>query len=85
MILVSSVFRVLHFSHDWKLVIIDKLPYCMPNYRDNREIKVPFVSGSMNAYDSVGVGMFKDSSLMGTFTLPFPLTTPHTTPICMLS
>ena len=48
-------------------------------------MNIPFVSGSMGAYDSVGVSMFKDSSLMGTFTLHPPFNPSNSTPICMTS
>lgn len=42
---------------------------------------VPFVEVSKISYESVGVGLIKDSSLMGAFTL----STPTTTAINMIS
>jgi hypothetical protein len=46
---------------------------------------IPFVGDSQSAYMSVGVGMFKDSSLMGTFTLPPPPPSSNVAPINMIS
>jgi hypothetical protein len=74
-IVVSSVFRVFHFPHHGKVVTIDHLEYCMFDYKTNNGMYIPFISGYSIAYENVGVGMFKDSSLKGTFTLPPPLTT----------
>lgn len=56
----------------------------MPSNRTNSGMNIPFVSGSSGANESVGVGMFKDSLLMGTFTLPPPLTPKDMAPICMI-
>ena len=47
-------------------------------------MNIPFIGDSMSGYDSNGVGMFKDSSLMGTFTLPPPFNSSHTFSICMI-
>jgi hypothetical protein len=66
-------------------VTIDQLAYCTPDLRTNAGSNVPFVSDSKSVYMSVGVGMFKDSSLMGTFTLPPPLPSPNVAPINMIS
>lgn len=33
---------------------------------------IPFVNGPLLSLQSIGVGIFKDPSLMGTFTLPPP-------------
>lgn len=51
---------------------INQLTYYTPDMRTNVGITMPFVSDSMRDYKSVGVGMFKDSSLMVTFILPPP-------------
>jgi hypothetical protein len=73
MVVVSSVFRVLLFPHHGRIVTINQLAYYMPDLRTNTDTNVPFFGDSMSAYLSVGAGMFKDSSLMGTFTLPHHL------------
>jgi hypothetical protein len=69
-ILVSLVLNVLHFPHEGRVITIDPLEYCTLDYRTRNGMNIPFFSGSSRTYDIFGVGMFKDSSLMGTFTLP---------------
>lgn len=69
---VSSIFRFLHFPHQGMAVTINQLTYYTPDMKTNVGITIPFVSDSMRDYKSVSAGMFKDSSLMGTFILPPP-------------
>jgi hypothetical protein len=57
----------------------------MLNSRTNDGTNISFISGSTSSYNSIGVGMFKDSSLMGTFTLRPPFNPSKSTPICMIS
>jgi hypothetical protein len=83
--IVSSVFRVLHFPHQGKIVTIDQLAFCTPDLGSNVGSNVPFVGDTQQSYMSVGVGMFKDSSLMGTFPLPPPPPTTNISPINMIS
>jgi hypothetical protein len=85
MVVVSLVFRVLHFPHEGKNVTIYHLSYCTLNSRNNISSNIPFVGDSKGAYDSISVGMFKDSFFMGTFTLPLPISSSNSTPICMIS
>ena len=67
---VSSLFRVLHFPHEGKIVIVDQLSFfSFGMLNDN----VPCVGNIEIPYESVGVGLFKDSAFMGTFTLPPPM------------
>jgi hypothetical protein len=72
MVVASSVFRVLCFPHQGCIVTINQLVFCTPNLRTTTGTNIPFVVDSQSAYTSIGAGMFKDSSLMGTFTLPPP-------------
>ena len=65
----SSVFHTLQFLHQSRIVTINQLNYCTPNIRDHGLNNVPFVDDSKLSYESVGVGLLKDSSLMGTFPL----------------
>jgi len=58
---ISSISRVLCFPHQGKVVIIDQLEYCMLNCRNKNGMNVSFVNGSLSAYDSVCVELFKDS------------------------
>jgi hypothetical protein len=73
----SSVFCMLQFPHQGKIVTIDQLDYCIPHTTPSRKNNVLLVGYSQVTYDSVGVGLLKDSTLMGTFPLPSPnLTNP---------
>jgi len=83
-VVVSSIFRVLCFPHEGKVVSIDQLSYSTLDSRNNVGMNILFVSSSMSVYDSISVVMFKDSSLMGTFTLPPPFNYSHTFSICMI-
>ena len=46
---------------------------------------IPFPGDSKITYESVGVGLLKDSSLMGTFPTPLPPTSQHISTINMIS
>lgn len=83
--ILSSIFQVLHFPHQGNIVMIDQPGYCTSNLRANDSTNVLFVGDSQGAYESVSVGMFKDSSLMGTF--PFSLldTSKGKTRVCIIS
>jgi hypothetical protein len=39
---------------------------------DTRTDNVPFIAKTPSGYENVGVGLLKDSSLMGTFPIPSP-------------
>ena len=80
----STVFRLLHFPHQGKIVTINQLHYCTPNFCPNANTMVPFISESACVSQSIGVGMFKDPCLM----VVFPLSTldvPNVAPINMIS
>jgi hypothetical protein len=66
-------------------VTIDQLDYCTPNTRTQTTNNIPFFGDSKITYESVGVGLLKYSSLMGTFLTPLPPTTQHITMINMIS
>jgi hypothetical protein len=68
-IVASSVFRLLQFPHQGKIVTIDQLDYCTPDICNNNANNIPFLGHSNLKYESVGVGLLKDSSLMGFFPL----------------
>jgi hypothetical protein len=68
----SSVFHLLQFPHQGKIVTIDQLDYCMPDINNHSTNNIPFLGHSNIEYKSVGVGLLKDSSLMGFFPLPPP-------------
>jgi hypothetical protein len=67
--LVSTFFHVLCFPHQGKIVTVGQLAFF--NY-DSRIGSVPFIEKTPSSYEDVGVGLLKDSSMMGTFPLPPP-------------
>jgi hypothetical protein len=81
----SSVFHLLQFPHQGKIVTIDQLDYCIPHTTPSTTNNVPLVGDSKVMYDSVGVSLLKDSTLMGTFPLPSPNLTDPISLINMIS
>jgi len=81
----SSVFRCIQFPHQGKIVTIDQLDYCTPEARTQIDNNIPFLGVSKITYESVVVGILKDSSLMGTFPTPLPPTTQHISTINRIS
>ncbi len=63
----SSIFRMIQFPHLGQIVTIDQLDFFTPNLCGDHANNVLCVGGSSSSYESVGVGIFKDSSLMGAF------------------
>jgi len=64
---ISSLFHVLHFPHEGKIFTVDQLYFFSSNSLNGN---VPYVRNTKIPYESVGTCLFKDSTLMGTFTLP---------------
>jgi hypothetical protein len=69
---VSTIFCVLCFLHQGKVMIVDQLAFF--NF-DSHTRNVPFISKTPPGYENVSVGLLKDSTLMGTFPIP-PLDIP---------
>jgi hypothetical protein len=61
---VSTLFHVLRFPHQGKVITVDQLAFFNS---DSRTRNVPFISITPPGYENVGVGLLKDSTLMGTF------------------
>jgi hypothetical protein len=66
---VSTLFCVVRFPHQGKVVTVDQLAFF--NF-DTRTGNVSFIAKTLPGYENVGVGLLKDSSLMGTFPIPPP-------------
>jgi hypothetical protein len=66
---VSTLFCVVCFPHQGKVVTVDQLAFFNS---DTRTGNVPFIAKTPSGYENVGVGLLKDSSLMGTFPIPLP-------------
>jgi hypothetical protein len=69
---VSTLFSVVHFPHQGKVVTVDQLTSFNS---DTRTSNIPFIAKTPHGYENVGVGLLKDSSLIGTFPIP-PLDVP---------
>jgi hypothetical protein len=66
---VSTIFRVVRFPHQGKVITIDQLTFFNSYTRTDN---VPFIAKTPPGYENVSVGLLKDSSLMGTFPIPSP-------------
>ena len=65
---------MVQFPHLRRIVTIDQLDFCMPDVTNSMANNIPMLGQSPPPYQSIGVGMLKDSSLMGIF----PSTPPST-------
>jgi hypothetical protein len=81
----SSVFRCVKFPHKGKIVTVGQLDFCTPDAHAPSTNNIPFLGDHKITYESVGVGLLKYSTLMGTFPAPLPPTTHHITTINMIS
>jgi hypothetical protein len=84
-IIASSVFRCVQFPHQGKIVTVDQLDFCTPDARIPATNNIPFLGDHVVTYESVGVGLLKYSSLMGTFPTPLPPTIHHISTVNMIS
>ena len=64
----SSLFRVVCFPHNGKIVMIDEMTFKNSPVTASSGASVPIVEHSQSATGSVGVGMYP--SLMGSFSCP---------------
>jgi hypothetical protein len=78
----STVYQLVHFPHQGKIVSIDQLDYYSPNVRFDATANIPLVN-SHAAPELIGAGLFKDPYLMGVF--PPPVPDAFVTPINMIS
>jgi hypothetical protein len=84
-VIASSVFRCVQFPHQGKIVTVDQLDFCTTDARAPATNNIPFLGDHKITYESVGVGLLKYSSLMGTFPTPLPPTTHHISTVDMIS
>ena len=80
-----SMFQCVQIPHQGKILTIDHLDYETPNTRTPATKNIHFLGDSNIIDEIVGVGLLKDSSLMGTFLTPLPLSMKHITMINMIS
>ena len=80
---VSSVFRLIKFPHNGKIVTIDQLTYFSSKPASSKSIQ--HVGKTTIPYKDVGVGLIKDFGLPGDFSFPPPNVSPPTATILMIS
>lgn len=80
----STMFCAISFPLQGKIITIDQLDFCTSNLRSNTEPIVHLIVDSCTKYKTFGVGLFKDSYLMGIFPSS-PPDPPLTIPISMIS
>ncbi len=68
---VSTLFRVICFPHEGKIVKVDQLDYAPVDPKATSDSTVPLVDNPHPPTENLGVGMY--SSLMGTFEFPSPI------------
>jgi hypothetical protein len=82
-VVVYTLFRVIRFPHQGKFFMVDHLAFFSS---DSHTSNVPFIEKTPPSYENVGLGLLKDSSLMGTCPIPPPdLPTPFVASINMIS
>jgi hypothetical protein len=64
-VIASTMFRVLQFPHQGKIIIVDQLDYINPDLHNVATNDIHFLGQS--SLESVGLGLLKDSSLVGFF------------------
>ena len=69
-IIPSSIFRILVFPRERKLVIVDKLSYTWKVHLETTDSTVPLIDQSKLTNEILGVGKY--TSLMGMFDIPTP-------------
>lgn len=67
-VVISSIFHLLCFPQEGKIVTIDQLDYCVPSTQvSTTGNSVPLTGDHHGQFQSVGMGLFKSSSLIGVF------------------
>jgi hypothetical protein len=84
-VIASSVFRCVQFPHQGNIATIDQLDFCTPDARIAANNNIPFLGDHPVTYESIGVGLLKYSSLMGTFPTPLPPIAHHISTVNMIS
>jgi hypothetical protein len=68
-VVVSTIFRVLCFPHEGRIITVDQLSFSHPN-PSSRASTVPMIDNPQQGTFNIGVRLF--SYLMGTFDYPSP-------------
>lgn len=67
-VITSSLFRILCFPHEGRIVTIDQMEYSPKESNASFDSFVPLVNNPKQPVENLGVGIY--SSLMGNFDLP---------------
>jgi hypothetical protein len=84
-VIASLVFQCVQFPHQGKIVIFTQLDFYTLDARTPATNNISFLGDNKITYESVGVGLLKDSRIMGTFPTPLPPTAHHVATINMIS
>ena len=71
-VIVSSVFRIILFPFDGKIVTVDQLSFYTLDYSSLPSSSIPLVGGVPDSYVSISIGLLNASSLMDCFPLQQP-------------
>jgi hypothetical protein len=63
---VSTLFRIVHFPHQGKVITLDQFAFFNSVTRTSN---IPFIAKTPPGYENVGVGLLKNSTLMGKYGL----------------
>ena len=77
------VFHTISFPHQGNIVTVDQLDLCTSYLRSNIELTIPLIKHYSTKPKIIGVGLFKDSSLVGIFPSS-PFDPPLIVPINMI-
>ena len=77
--IVSTYFRMISFPYKGAITVINKLSFFA--FASQVTGSVPFVHAPQITLQNIGVGLLKDSTLLGTFALPLPVTSVEITSI----
>jgi hypothetical protein len=82
----STVFQMMMFPHNGKIITIDQVSHYEPNHSSNTDNILPLVHTSSDAYTlmDMGLGIFKDPSLLGAYLGAPPLIHPSAQ-VCVIS
>jgi hypothetical protein len=84
-VVASSVFSTIMFPHNKKIVTIDQVSHYEPNPSANIDNILPLIHTNKEAYllIKMGLGIFKDPALLGTYHGAPPLLPPNH--VCVVS
>jgi hypothetical protein len=79
-VVASSVFQMMMFAHNGKIITIDQVSHYKPNHSANIDNIMPLVHTSYDAYSLIDMPprIFKDPSLLGAYHGEPPLRHPST-------